>query len=200
MCGFLCCIFNTHFYTHSLLHRTHISQHRTVLILCYELVINIFVWLDMLLGLITLYYTIYYTIYTILYYIRLYLVIISSDIPLDFYDSIQVVPKKYLMYFLAGINTKQFWNIPKEKYFAPLRIMNLSIKSFVNSSAHVALTSFDSSFNSFLFDVTSFSLSSKSVLFTKLVIPSLVAKFACFNLKAKISAVNLLNSGVVVYL
>ena len=106
MCGFLCCIFNTHFYTHSLLHRTHISQHRTVLILCYELVINIFVWLDMLLGLITLYYTIYYTIYTILYYIRLYLVIISSDIPLDFYDSIQVVPKKYLMYFLAGINTK----------------------------------------------------------------------------------------------
>ena len=154
----------------------------------------------MLLGLITLYYTIYYTIYTILYYIRLYLVIISSDIPLDFYDSIQVVPKKYLMYFLAGINTKQFWNIPKEKYFAPLRIMNLSIKSFVNSSAHVALTFFDSSFNSFLFDVTSFSLSSKSVLFTKLVIPSLVAKFACFNLKAKISAVNLLNSGVVVYL
>ena len=147
-----------------------------------------------------LHYIILYIILYTLYYIILYLVIISSDILLDFYDSIQVVPKKYLMYFLAGINTKQFWNIPKEKYFAPLRIMNLSIKSFVNSSAHVALTFFDSSFNSFLFDVTSFSLSSKSVLFTKLVIPSLVAKFACFNLKAKISAVNLLNSGVVVYL
>ena len=38
-----------------------------------------------------------------------YLVIFSkfsSDFPLDFHDSIQVVPPKYLMYFLAGINTK----------------------------------------------------------------------------------------------
>ena len=32
--------------------------------------------------------------------------ILSSDISLDFHDSIQVVPVKYLMYFLAGINTK----------------------------------------------------------------------------------------------
>ena len=32
--------------------------------------------------------------------------IFSSDIPLDFHDSTQVVPLKYLMYFLAGINTK----------------------------------------------------------------------------------------------
>ena len=32
--------------------------------------------------------------------------IFSSDIPLDFYESILVVPLKYLMYFLAGINTK----------------------------------------------------------------------------------------------
>ena len=28
--------------------------------------------------------------------------ILSSDIPLDFYDSIWVVPAKYLLYFLAG--------------------------------------------------------------------------------------------------
>ena len=53
-----------------------------------------------------LHYIILYIILYTLYYIILYLVIISSDILLDFYDSIQVVPKKYLMYFLAGINTK----------------------------------------------------------------------------------------------
>ena len=32
--------------------------------------------------------------------------IIYSDIRLDFHDSIRVVPVKYLIYFLAGINTK----------------------------------------------------------------------------------------------
>ena len=32
--------------------------------------------------------------------------IFSSDIPLDFQESIRVVPLNYLMYFLAGINTK----------------------------------------------------------------------------------------------
>ena len=31
--------------------------------------------------------------------------IISSNIPLDFYNLIRVVPVKYLMYFLAGTNT-----------------------------------------------------------------------------------------------
>ena len=31
--------------------------------------------------------------------------ILSSNIPLDFYEFIQVVSLKYLMYFLAGINT-----------------------------------------------------------------------------------------------
>ena len=35
-----------------------------------------------------------------------------SDIPLDFNDSVLVVPLKYLMYFLAGINAKKIWNIP----------------------------------------------------------------------------------------
>ena len=30
----------------------------------------------------------------------------SSDIPLDFYESIWVVSLKYLKYFLTGINTK----------------------------------------------------------------------------------------------
>ena len=58
------------------------------------------------------------------------------------------------MYFLAGINTKQFWNIPEEKFFALLRILNLFIKSFVNPFVDVALTLFDISFNSFLFEVT----------------------------------------------
>ena len=31
--------------------------------------------------------------------------ILSFDIPLDFQDSIRVVPLKYLMYFLVGMNT-----------------------------------------------------------------------------------------------
>ena len=75
----------------------------------------------------------------------------SSDIPLGFHESIQVVPPKYLMYFLAGINAKQFWNIPEYSYFAPLRTLNLFIKSFVNIFLDISLISFDSSFNSFLF-------------------------------------------------
>ena len=32
--------------------------------------------------------------------------VFSSDIPLDFHESIGVLPIKYLIYFLAGINTK----------------------------------------------------------------------------------------------
>ena len=38
------------------------------------------------------------------------------------------------------------------------------------------------------------------MFFTKSAISPLVAKFACFNLPVKFSAVNLLNSGVVRYL
>ena len=68
------------------------------------------------------------------------------------------------MYFLAGIDTKYFWNIPEEKYIAPLRILNLFIKSFVNPFVDTTLIFFDSSFNSFLFEVT-FILLSKSVFF-----------------------------------
>ena len=41
-------------------------------------------------------------------------------------------------------------------------------------------------------------LSLKSVFFTKLAISPLVARFACFNLAVKVSAGNLLNSGVVI--
>ena len=35
-----------------------------------------------------------------------YIFNICSDFPLDFHESIQVLPLKYLMYSLAGINTK----------------------------------------------------------------------------------------------
>ena len=77
-----------------------------------------------------------------------------TDIPLDFHESILVVPLKYLMYFLAGTNTKEFWKSPKEKCFAPLRILNLFIKPFVTSFIDIALTFFVSSFNLFLFYVT----------------------------------------------
>ena len=88
----------------------------------------------------------------------------------------------------------------KKKYFAPLYILKLSIKSFVNLFVDIALTFFDRSFNSFLFEVTGLSFSSKLVFFTKSAISFLLAKCARFNLKSKISAVNLLNSGVVIYL
>ena len=90
------------------------------------------------------------------------------------------------MYFITGI----IQNVPKEKYFAPLRTLNLFIKSLANPFVDIALTFFHSSFNSFLFDVTAFSLLSKSVFFTKLPISLLLTKFACFNLEAKFSDVN----------
>ena len=83
------------------------------------------------------------------------------------------------MYFITGI----IRNVPKEKYFAPLRTLNLFIKSLVNPFVAIALTFFHSSFNSFLFDVTSFSLLLKSVFFTKLPISLLLTKFACLILK-----------------
>ena len=65
--------------------------------------------------------------------------ILSSEILLDFCNSIRVVPLKYLMYILVVVNTN-IWNILKEKYFAPLRILDLSIKSFVNTFVDIALT------------------------------------------------------------
>ena len=108
----------------------------------------------------------------------------SSDIPLDF----RVVLLKYLINFLAITHTKKISNIPEEKYFAPLRILNLFIKSFVNCFVDIALTFF-SSFNSFLF---------QSAFFTKLVISFLLTKFTCANLAVKFSALNFLNSWVVI--
>ena len=51
----------------------------------------------------------------------------------------------------------------------------------------------DSSFNLFLFDVTSSILLSKSAFFTKLAKSLFVAKFYCFSLAVKFADVNLLN-------
>ena len=53
--------------------------------------------------------------------------IFFSYIPLDFHESIRILPLKYLMYFLAGINSKQFYAFPEEKYFALLRILNSNL-------------------------------------------------------------------------
>ena len=53
------------------------------------------------------------------------------------------------MYFLAVIDTKWFWNIHEEKYFAPLRILNLFMQSFVNHFVDFTLTFCDNSFNLF---------------------------------------------------
>ena len=73
-------------------------------------------------------------------------------------------------------------------------MLNLFIKSFVNHFVDIGLTFFYSSFNSFLFDVTSFSSLSKSVFLTKLAISFLLAKFTCFSLAVKLSDAYLLNS------
>ena len=73
-------------------------------------------------------------------------------------------------------------------------MVNLCIKSFVNPFVDITLTLSDSSFDSFLLDVTSFSSLSKSVFFTKLPLSLFLAKFACFGLAVKFSDVGLLNS------
>ena len=67
-----------------------------------------------------------------------------------------------------------------------LRILNLFI-NFVGPFVDIALTFFDSSFNSFLFDVKFFSSLSK------VTITVLLANFACFSLAVKVSDVTLLN-------
>ena len=107
---------------------------------------------------------------------------------------------------LADINTKQFCNILEKKFFAPLRILYLFIKSCTNPFDDITLTFSHSSSRLFstskffvLFEVNFvfkfFSLSLKSVFFfTKSAISSLVANFACANLAAKFSYVELLNS------
>ena len=123
----------------------------------------------------------------------------SSDIPLGFQESIQVVPLISLMYFYLVkilINFETFLNFCF--IFAPLRILNLFIKSFVNSFVNIALTFFHRSFNSFLFEVRS--LLSKSVFLKRLGISLSLTKFACTNLAEKCCPDNLLNSWVVVYL
>ena len=67
-----------------------------------------------------------------------------------------------------------------------LRILN-SFINFVGPFVDIALTFFDSSFNSFLFDVKIFrSLS-------KVTITVLLVNFACFSLAVKVSGVTLLN-------
>ena len=52
------------------------------------------------------------------------------------------MPLKYIMCFLSGINTKKFWNIPEEKYSAPLRIVYPFIKFLVSSFADIGSTFF----------------------------------------------------------
>ena len=74
------------------------------------------------------------------------------------------------------------------------------IKCFVNPFFDISLAFSDSSLNSFLFEITVFSFSSKTVFFTKWAISFLLAKFARFSLAVKFSDVNLLNSWVVIYL
>ena len=72
--------------------------------------------------------------------------VFSSNNPLDFHESIPVVPLKYLMYSLAGINTKQFWSFPEENFFDSLRILNYL--------SHLLLIFLLILFDSFLSEVT----------------------------------------------
>ena len=103
-------------------------------------------------------------------------------------------PVPYSLYLYLSGSTFLVSFTDQEKYFAPLRILNLLIKYIVNLFVDIALTFFDSSFNSFLFDVTFFSLLSKSVFFTKLAISFLLAKFACFSLAVTFADVKLIHS------
>ena len=73
-------------------------------------------------------------------------------------------------------------------------MVNLCIKSFVNPFVDIALTLFDSSSDSFLLNVTSFSSLSKSVFLTKLALSLFLARLAYFSLAVKFSDVDLLNS------
>ena len=78
--------------------------------------------------------------------------IFSSVIPFDFGELIQVVPLQYLIYFLAGTNNKQFWNIhEKKEHFASFRLLKLFTKSFVNPIVDITLTFSNSSFNSLVY-------------------------------------------------
>ena len=107
---------------------------------------------------------------------------------------------KILNILLAGINANQNSNTPKEKYFTVLRMLNLFVESFANLFVDIALTFLDNLFNSFLFNVVSFSLLSKSAFFTKLAISLLLAKYCGFSLAVKLSNVNLVYSWLVIYL
>ena len=85
-------------------------------------------------------------------------------------------PVPYSLYLYLSGSTFLVSFTDQEKYFAPLRILNLLIKYIVNLFVDIALTFFDSSFNSFSF---------KSAFYTKLAILLLLAKFACANLAVK---------------
>ena len=74
---------------------------------------------------------------------------------------------------------------------ALLRILNLFIKSFVNTFVDIALVFFEILYNSFLFEVTFFILLSKSIYFTKLALSFLPPKFACLSISVKFPDVNL---------
>ena len=137
--------------------------------------------------------------------------ILSSKSLIDFHDKTLDVLVTSLKYFSYEKYVKRLCNVPKEKYIAPLRILYLFIKSFVNLFVDIASTFFDSSFNSYstsvcfvLFELMLLlklnSVLSKSALFTKLAIPFLLAKIAYSSLAVKFSDHSLLNSGVVIYL
>ena len=104
--------------------------------------------------------------------------IFSSNIPLDFHESIRVEPLKYLMYFLAGVNTKQSWNITEKKILCSIMNTKFIYQIFCEPFCWYCFSFFfDSSFNLFLFDVTFFSLLSKSVFILFYEIHNII--FAC---------------------
>ena len=59
------------------------------------------------------------------YICNIYIYIYIFDIRLSRFNP-SSASKILVKHFLAGVNTKYFWNIPKEKPFFPVRILNLS--------------------------------------------------------------------------
>ena len=90
---------------------------------------------------------------------------------------------------LVNRNTKQIFLKKNILHHSEQYIYQIFFNPFVD----IALTFFDSSFNSILFDLKLFSLLPK-LFFTNLAISFLLAKFTCLSFAVKFSDVSLSNS------
>ena len=115
--------------------------------------------------------------------------IFSSESLINFHDKTLDVLVKNLKYILFEKYIKWFFNFPEQKYLATLIILYLCIKTFVSLFVDILMAHLIY-FQQVHVLLNLNGLSSKSVLFTKLAIFFLLAKFAN----------NLFSSGIVRYL